>query len=94
MRPMRLPSSSSSHDNQRFGLDQAAAQSFFLAAEVALVNFDPSGQQIAPRPHHRTAQLVQPGPGRLILLQAQHTLQSESAGAVLLGRHPPHRLKP
>ena len=62
------------YNNQRLGLDQTAAQSFFLAAQKALVNFYPSGQQIAPGPYHRAAQLLQPGPGDLILLQTQHAL--------------------
>ena len=64
----------STNYNQRFGLYQATAQSFFQTARITLVNFHPSGQQIAPRLNHRTPQLVQPGPSRLILLQARHTL--------------------
>src|SRR5208283_1653259 len=28
------------------------------------------------------------------MAQAQHPLQSQSAGAILLGRHPPHRAEP
>src|ERR1039458_1773414 len=39
-------------------------------------------------------QFVQPSPDGLVLLQAQHTLETQSAGAVLLGSHPPHGVKP
>ena len=44
----------SGHYNQRFGLYQATAQTFFQAAQIALIHFNPSDQQIAPRTHHRT----------------------------------------
>jgi hypothetical protein len=43
--------------------------------QIALVNFNLARQKIAPRPHHRAPQFVQPSPGGLVLLQAQHTLQ-------------------
>src|SRR5487761_1175149 len=69
-------------------------QSFLGAADVAFVYFDPAVEQVSPRPDHGAAQLVQPGPGRLIALQAQHPLQSQRAGAILLRCHPPHGAEP
>ena len=34
-------------------------------SQIAFVHLDPAGEQIAPRPHHGAAQLMQPRPGRL-----------------------------
>lgn len=47
-----------------------------------------------PGPNHRSPELVQPGPGRLVAAQPQHPLQSEGTGPVLLARQPVHGAKP
>ena len=38
--------------------------------------------------------VVQPRPSRFVPVEAQHSLQSQSAGSGLLGGDPPHRTKP
>src|SRR5215471_15282790 len=45
-------------------------------------------------PHHGAAQFMQHRPRRLILLQAEHSLQPQRAGAILLGGYPPHGAEP
>ena len=51
-------------------------------------------EAIAAGANHCPAQLVQPGPGRLVAAQPQHTLQTERADAVLLAGDEPHRKEP
>lgn len=64
-----------------------------LAAHVDFVHLDAAAQTVALRTHHRPAQLVQPGPCRLVLAKAQDPLQSKCAHTVHL-RHPLSRAEP
>ena len=45
-------------------------------------------------PHPGPTPLVPPGPGRLVAAQAQHSLQAQGAGSVLLAGDEPHRQHP
>ena len=58
------------------------------------VHLHPPVQPIPVRSYHRTSQFMQPGPRRLITGQAQHALQPQGAGPVLLTGHIPHRAEP
>ena len=53
-----------------------------------------ASEAIAARADHRPAQLVQPGPGRLVAAQTEHPLQAQRADAVLLAGDEPHGEKP
>ena len=64
------------------------------APDIGFVNLDLSMEAIAAGANHCPAQLVQPGPGRLVAAQPQHTLQTERADAVLLAGDEPHRKEP
>src|SRR5208283_4976953 len=68
--------------------------SFLLASYQSLVHLYAPAQPIAARAHHGAAQFMQQRPGRLVALQAQHTLQADGTDAVLLAGHPPHGTKP
>jgi hypothetical protein len=43
--------------------------------ELALVDLDRAGEELASRNHHRAAQLVKPRPRRLVAAEAHHALQ-------------------
>lgn len=75
---------------KRFLQVEPPRQSSLGAAGAASDHFDPAAEQVSPRPDHGAAQLVQPGSDRPIALQAQHPLQSQRAGAIVLRGHPPH----
>src|SRR5215472_16107017 len=69
-------------------------KTFLLSTQVSLVHLHSPRPQVAPGPNHRPTQFMQPRPGRLVSAQAQHSLPSQGAGALLLDRHPPHRTEP
>src|ERR1700716_3964007 len=71
---------------QGFALSLSPSNSLFQASQVGLVYFDPPCQPVSARPNHRSPELVQPGPGRLVAAKPQHPLQSEGTGPVLLAR--------
>jgi hypothetical protein len=74
--------------------DFAGRQAFLQPTHIAFFDLDAPCQQVSPRSYRRAAQFMQPRPRRLIVLQAEHSLQPQRAGAVLLRRHPPHGTKP
>ena len=53
--------------DDRLALDLAAPLALFRAADIGFVDLDGATQPIAPGPHHGPAQLVQPGPGGLVM---------------------------
>ena len=84
----------SGHCDQCFVFQVSAPPALVESAPVAFVDFHCPGQQIPSRPHHRAPHFVQPRPSRFVPVEAQHSLQSQSAGSGLLGGDPPHRTKP
>src|SRR6516164_896432 len=84
----------SRNDNQRLSPQVPTPKTFLLSTQVSLVHLHSPRQQGAPGPNHRPTQFMQPRPGRLVSAQAQHSLQSQGAGSLLLDRHPPHRAEP
>lgn len=62
--------------------------------QISLVHFDPTRQPIPSRTNHCTTQFVKPGPRRLIAAKPEDSLQTQSAGPVLLAAYPPHSSKP
>ena len=61
---------------------------------MGLVHLDVARQPVPARPNHRSAELVQPRPRRLVAPQAQGSLQPQGAHPTLLVGDPPHRPKP
>jgi len=55
------------------------------APDVALVDLDLAVQLVAPRPHHRPPELVQPCPRCLVGGEFERPPQTERADATLLG---------
>src|SRR5260370_16036311 len=84
----------SGNNNQCLLYVEPTGQAFLQPTHIAFVYLDSTCQQVAPRSYHRAAQFMQPRPRRLIALQAEHSLQPQRAGTVLLSRHPPHGTKP
>src|SRR5512144_1311733 len=82
------------HNDNGLVLGLTSALSLFRAADVSLVDLDLAGEAIAARADHRPAQLMQPGPGRLLAAQAEHALKAQRADAVLLAGDEPHGEKP
>src|SRR5262249_11074215 len=63
-------------------------------ADISLVGLDPSAQGLAAGPDHRPADLVQPGPGRLIAAETHLPLQLQGRDATLAGGDEVNREKP
>ena len=82
------------NDNQRLGFRLPPAPARVHAPHIGLVHFDPAGEAIAARTHHRPTKLVEPRPGGLVAAQTQRPLQPQGAHPRLLVRHPPHRSEP
>jgi hypothetical protein len=80
--------------NQGLTFGLPASDAFLQAPQIGFVYLHRSCQPVTARPHHRSPELVQPGPGRLVAAQAQHSLQTQCTGAVLLARQPVHRPQP
>ena len=80
--------------NQRLGFRLPPAPARVHAPHIGLVHFDPAGEAIAARTHHRPTKLVEPRPGGLVAAQTQRPLQPQGAHPRLLVRHPPHRSEP
>src|SRR5271165_2010892 len=76
------------------GLGLPAALASFHTADIGLVHLYRAAERVPSGADHRPAQLVQPGPGRLVAAEAENTLQPQSADAVLLVGDIPHRHEP
>ena len=62
--------------------------------DEGFVHLDRPGQTVPARPDHRTSKLVQLRPCGSIAAQAEDSLQSQRAGAVLLADDPPDSSEP
>src|ERR1700730_4936642 len=81
------------HD-QRLTLGLSAPDALLQAAQIGFIHFHPSRQPITARPDHRSSELVQPRPGRLVAAQSQDPWQAQGPGSVLLSRQPIHSPEP
>ena len=72
------------NDNQRLGFRLPPAPARVHAPHIGLVHFDPAGEAIAARTHHRPTKLVEPRPGGLVAAQTQRPLQPQGAHPRLL----------
>ena len=72
----------------------SAVDALFHTAQVGLIHLDAAFEALPARPHHRTAQLVEPSPSCLVAAQAQDPLQAQCTSSRLLTRDMPHRLEP
>ena len=63
-------------------------------ADVALIDLDGVGEQLASGEHHPAAELVQPRPRGPIAPEAEHPLQPERGHALLLVHDVPDRGEP
>jgi len=86
------------HGNQRFSRCSTATNAAFplrfITTYIGLINLDPSRETFPPRTNHCPAKFVQPRPCRLVASKTQDALETQSAHARLLTRHPPHRTEP
>jgi len=81
------------YNDQRFFFGFSTPQAFLQSSQIGFVDFDPATQPISSRPNHRTSKLMQQHPSGLVTA-SKHPFQSQSAGAVFLTGHPPHRPEP
>jgi len=84
----------SGHHNQGLAGRPAAMLPRLLSAPVRLIYLHRTAETVPSRPHHRSAQLVQPDPRRLVAAQAKDPLQPQGTDTSLLVDHMPHRSKP
>src|SRR6516225_5648262 len=84
----------SRNPNQGFLFGSPTAHAFLQSAQIGFIDLHCPGQPITARPDHRPTELVKPSPSLFVTPQAQDPLQTQGAGAVLLGGHPPHSPKP
>ncbi len=82
------------HDDESLRLGLPASRTLFRATHSGLVDLDVASEPLPLWPHHGPAQRVQPGPGRLVAAQAQHSLQAQGAHPILLAGDEPHRQQP
>ena len=94
MRPIPSPSSCAAITISALFSVCRPANALLFAAPVRLVHFHHSGEAIPARSHHGAPQFMQPSPRGVVTPQAQHPLESDSAGAVLLAGDCPHRPEP
>src|SRR5271157_5141505 len=80
--------------NYGLGFGIPAALAFFHTANIGLVHLYRSTERVPSGADHCPAQLVQPGPGRLVTAEAKNTLQPQSTDAVLLVGDIPHCHEP
>ena len=71
MRPIPRPSSSAANTTSALPARWRPSTAFFIAAQIALVDFDNSSQTLAAVPDHRATQLMQTRPCRLITAPAR-----------------------
>jgi hypothetical protein len=64
------------------------------AANEGLVHLDDATEAVSSGPHHRSAELVQHRPGRLVGAKTESVLQPQRANALLLARQMPRPLEP
>src|SRR2546426_1684280 len=84
----------SRHQHQGLPLRTPPTLTLSHTTNKNLVYLDGAGQPITSRANHRAAKFLQPVPGRVITAKPQYTLETQSAGAVLLTAHVPHSFKP
>lgn len=92
------------NDRDSLVLDLAAPRALFRAAHIGFVDLDFACEAVAIRPdcerpcsgrsNHGPAPCVRPRPGRLVATQAHHSLQAQSAYAILLAGHEPQGRPP
>ena len=82
------------HDDDSLLRGLPASRTLFRATHSGLVDLDVASEPLPLWPHHGPAQRVQPGPGRLVAAQAQHSLQAQGAHPILLAGDEPHRQHP
>ena len=82
------------HGNQHLIQLTPAPRAGLRCTPMGLVHLDVARQPVPARPNHRSAELVQPRPRRLVAPQAQGSLQPQGAHPTLLVGDPPHRPKP
>ena len=80
--------------NQGFLLGLPTPDALLGCTEVGFVDFDRTRESVPPRAHHRSTQLVQPGPCCFVAPQPQDTLEAHCARARLLAGDPPHGAEP
>ena len=94
IRPTARPRTSAPMTTSAFLSDVPAPPTRLNPTDEGFVHLDRPGQTVPARPDHRTSKLVQPRPCGSIAAQAEDSLQSQRAGAVLLADDPPDSSEP
>lgn len=88
------------HSHKRLALRASSPLSRPDATDENLVDLDFAGERITARPHHRRAEAVQHGPGRLIRTKTEESMQGFGRDTILRrghmpgGREPDHERNP
>src|SRR5437016_6038107 len=83
-----------SDDYQSLSFRLPPANVFFQPAYVGLVHFHSAAESVTVWPYHRSAQFMQPKPGRAVAAQSQDSLHAHGTGPILLRGHPPDGPEP
>lgn len=82
------------NDDQRLAFGPGTSLATPTPTNVRFVHLNAPREPISSRPDHRSSQLVQPQPGRLVTTWFNHSPQAKGVGTVFLRRDVPHRPKP
>jgi len=81
-------------DQSLLPLAWPTALALLETTQVGFVHLHETAEPFATGADHRSTELVQPRPRRLVTAQAQDTLDTQGTGPILLARYGPHRSKP
>lgn len=82
------------HSHKRLALRAPSPLSSPDATDENLIDLDLSGERITARPHHRRAEAVQHGPGRLVRTKTEEPMQGFGGDAILRGGYVPRGREP
>ena len=82
------------HSHERLALRASSPLSRPDATDENLVDLDLSGERITARSHHRRAEAVQHGPGRLVRTKTEEPMQGFGGDAILCRGHVPRGREP
>ena len=80
--------------NDGLFLDLTAPLARLGTSHLGFIDLNLASEAITARTYHGSAQFVHPCSGRFVAAQARHTLQAQSADAILLTGGEPHRKEP
>ena len=73
------------YDNDRLVFRLAAVDAFFVSTNIGLIHLHTALEAISAGPDHRTAQLMEPTPSRLVAAQAEQLLKTQRTSLQIFG---------